>query len=115
NPRTEVPGDILNDILKGMPDDAHAEPDRGCAIIEVILKASPADVVLIAGKGHETYQEINHVRQPFDDIEWSRLGLLLRGRPAISTDSRQIPENGLFIAIRGEQHDAHDFIADAQQ
>lgn len=115
NPRTEVPGDILNDILKGMPDDARAEPDRGCAIIEVILKASPADVVLIAGKGHETYQEINHVRQPFDDIEWSRLGLLLRSQPAISTDSRQIPENGLFIAIRGEQHDAHDFIADAQQ
>lgn len=115
NPRTELPGDILADILKGMPEGARAEPDRGCAIIEMILKASSADVVLVAGKGHETYQEVNHVRQPFDDLEWSRLGLLLRDRPAISTDSRHIPEKGLFIAIRGELHDAHDFIADAKQ
>ena len=113
NPRTEVPGDILNDILKGMPQDARAEPDRGCAIVEMILKAGPGDVVLVAGKGHETYQEINHVRHPFDDLEWSRLGLLLRDQPQISTDSRHIPENGLFIAIRGEVHDGHEFIADA--
>lgn len=115
NPRTEVPGDILNDILRGMPQGARAEPDRGCAIIEMILKAAAADVVLVAGKGHETYQEINHERQPFDDLEWSRLGLLLRDRPEISTDSRHVPENGLFIAIRGELHDGHDFIGAARQ
>ncbi len=113
NPRTEVPGDILDDILKGMPEDARAEQDRGCAIVEMILKARSSDVVLVAGKGHETYQEINHVRHPFDDLEWSRLGLLLRDQPAISTDSRHIPENGLFIAIRGDLHDGHNFIGDA--
>lgn len=115
NPRTEAPVDILNDILRGMPEGAVAEQDRGCAIIQMILKASAADVVLVAGKGHETYQEINHVRQPFDDLQWSRLGLLLRDQPGISTDSRHIPEKGLFIAIRGELHDGHDFIDDARQ
>ncbi len=114
NPRTEQPEAILADILKGMPAGAQAQLDRGCAIIDMVLAADTADVVLVAGKGHETYQEINHVRHPFDDIEWSRLGLLLRSQPEICTDSRNVAAASLFIAIRGEQFDAHDFLADVK-
>jgi len=71
NPRTEDPLTIIDDALTGVPDDARSrvtiEPDRGVAIDLAITDASAGDVVVIAGKGHEDYQEIHGVRRPFDD------------------------------------------------
>lgn len=70
NPRTEDPESILDDIVAGLPIATHftREVDRKSAIHAAIHQASPQDVVLIAGKGHETYQERNGVRYAFSDI-----------------------------------------------
>ena len=71
NPRTEDPNVILQDMQAGMTNEqyqrAHIEPARQAAIEYAVNQASPDDIVVIAGKGHETYQEINHVRYDFDD------------------------------------------------
>ncbi|CAI6020118.1 UDP-N-acetylmuramoyl-L-alanyl-D-glutamate--2,6-diaminopimelate ligase [Cohnella sp. JJ-181] len=73
NPRTEDPIAILEDIEAGLKEDAvdpdryELEPDRGAAIRKAVEMASPGDVVLIAGKGHETYQIIGGVTHDFDD------------------------------------------------
>ncbi len=68
NPRDEDPADIINDILKGCPD-AMTEPDRGKAIEQAVKLSRPADIILIAGKGHENYQESNGLKIHFDDRE----------------------------------------------
>ena len=71
NPRTEDPKVILQDMQAGMTraqyERTHIEPARQTAIEYAVKQAAPADIVVIAGKGHETYQEINHVRYDFDD------------------------------------------------
>ncbi|MDN5693645.1 MAG: UDP-N-acetylmuramoyl-L-alanyl-D-glutamate--2,6-diaminopimelate ligase [Psychrobacter sp.] len=71
NPRTEDPNLILQDMQAGMTREqyerTHIEPARQTAIEYAVKQAAPADIVVIAGKGHETYQEINHVRYDFDD------------------------------------------------
>lgn len=69
NPRTEDPESILHDIRRGMrhPADAQWIVDRDAAIRAVARSAAPGDVVLIAGKGHETVQVIGDDRRPFDD------------------------------------------------
>jgi len=67
NPRSESPEAILGDILAGLSANATIEVDRARAIEESISTAGIQDVVLIAGKGHEQYQEIDGVRQDFDD------------------------------------------------
>ncbi len=54
--------------------------DRREAIRYAVIRAAPGDVVLIAGKGHETYQEIKGVRYDFDDREVAREALRARGR-----------------------------------
>lgn len=71
NPRCEEPNAILDDILGGLerPDDAVFEPDRRAAIALAIRMAKRDDTVLIAGKGHETYQELANSRIHFDDRE----------------------------------------------
>lgn len=74
NPRTESPQQIIDDICSGIPSDTACrcivEPDRHKAI-KIALKelADDGDVVVLAGKGHETYQEINGIRTHFDDRE----------------------------------------------
>lgn len=70
NPRGESGDAIVADIRAGFtrPEAVRFERDRGRAIASAIAMASPADVVLIAGKGHEPYQEIDGVRYPFDDL-----------------------------------------------
>jgi UDP-N-acetylmuramoyl-L-alanyl-D-glutamate--2,6-diaminopimelate ligase len=68
NPRNEDPRHIINDILAGTSGKPHVEPDRARAIFEAIGGAHQGDVVLIAGKGHEDYQEIAGERQPFSDV-----------------------------------------------
>ncbi|GAA4414385.1 UDP-N-acetylmuramoyl-tripeptide--D-alanyl-D-alanine ligase [Advenella faeciporci] len=115
NPRTENPQQILADILAGMPGSPTVQPDRASAILQAVLHASATDVILVAGKGHETYQEVNHVKTSFDDREWSVLALALRHATGVSTDSRSVGKGQIFIALKGENFDAHDFLDKVQQ
>jgi UDP-N-acetylmuramoyl-L-alanyl-D-glutamate--2,6-diaminopimelate ligase len=79
NPRDEDPLDILHQMQAGLtpPADAHVQliPDRRQAIRAAVDLARPGDLVLVAGKGHETYQEIKGVKLPFDDREELRAAL----------------------------------------
>lgn len=76
NPRTEDPNEILSDMTKGLTDKNYEViVSRKEAIQKAIRLATPQDVVLIAGKGHETYQEINKIRYDFDDREVAREAL----------------------------------------
>jgi UDP-N-acetylmuramoyl-L-alanyl-D-glutamate--2,6-diaminopimelate ligase len=70
NPRGEAPEQIFSDIRAGFaaPERVQFVHGRGQAIAQLIAAASPADVLVLAGKGHEDYQEINGVRQPFSDL-----------------------------------------------
>ena len=68
NPRTEDPEEIIAQTRAGMSGNrVRVIADRRAAIAEAIRLAGEKDIVLIAGKGHETYQEIAGVRHPFDD------------------------------------------------
>lgn len=71
NPRTEDAAVIVADILQGMPDASRVvvEHDRGRAITAAIAAAGAGDAVLVAGKGHETHQQIGNQRRAFDDRE----------------------------------------------
>jgi UDP-N-acetylmuramoyl-L-alanyl-D-glutamate--2,6-diaminopimelate ligase len=71
NPRSEDPDAIINDILGGITDKGkvHIETNRHTAIQVTIAQATPKDVVLVAGKGHENYQLIADRRLPFSDID----------------------------------------------
>lgn len=73
NPRTEDPEVILNDMEKGVEPQNYKKMlsilDRKQAIKTACQLAQPNDIILIAGKGHETYQEINGVRHDFDDMK----------------------------------------------
>lgn len=71
NPRSEEPGAILADIEKGLKRAGAYEviEDRAAAIKRAIDIAAPGDIVVIAGKGHENYQEVNGSRHPFDDVQ----------------------------------------------
>ncbi|MEO6053293.1 MAG: UDP-N-acetylmuramoyl-L-alanyl-D-glutamate--2,6-diaminopimelate ligase [Chthoniobacterales bacterium] len=73
NPRTEDPEQILKEILTGMPGKNHETViDRKEAIRRAVDLAARGDIVLIAGKGHETYQEINGRTIPFNDVAIAR-------------------------------------------
>lgn len=68
NPRSEDPRQIIDDARRGFAREGHALiADRREAIHTAIGHARPGDIIVIAGKGHETYQEIKGVRHPFDD------------------------------------------------
>lgn len=69
NPRTEDPDEIIRDALEGMPDDAVVIPERSEAIREALKMAGSADIVVIAGKGHEDYQIIGREKRHFSDKE----------------------------------------------
>lgn len=81
NPRSEEPVAILHQILQGTiaGETVRAQPDRAAAIALAIGEADAADVVLIAGKGHEDYQETAGVRRPFDDMAQAQAALAARG------------------------------------
>ena len=85
NPRTEDPQQILDDILAGFDDAARAklvvEPDRREAIRLAIEAAGAGDVVVLAGKGHETYQIVGTTKHPFDDAQVARE--VLAGREVV--------------------------------
>jgi UDP-N-acetylmuramoyl-L-alanyl-D-glutamate--2,6-diaminopimelate ligase len=69
NPRFESANQIIEDVMAGLeaPGNATVEPDRETAIQKAIAQCSPGDVVLVAGKGHETWQEVGDQRIPFSD------------------------------------------------
>ena len=81
NPRGERPTSIIADIVAGIVDRAHAEvvEDRRMAIAQAVASASPRDVIVLAGKGHEDYQEIAGVRHPFSDVSEATQALMQRG------------------------------------
>jgi UDP-N-acetylmuramoyl-L-alanyl-D-glutamate--2,6-diaminopimelate ligase len=73
NPRSENPDEIIREMQKGVPVEKSARAlsvtNRAEAIKVACALAQPGDILLIAGKGHEKYQEINGVKYPFDDFE----------------------------------------------
>ena len=81
NPRLEPPAAIIGQIAAGVP--AHANmvviEDRRAAIEHAVQQAEAADVILLAGKGHEAYQDILGVKRPFSDVERAQAALALRG------------------------------------
>jgi UDP-N-acetylmuramoyl-L-alanyl-D-glutamate--2,6-diaminopimelate ligase len=81
NPRFEKPGDIIADALPGL-DNARETlviEDRSEAIDAAVALMKPGDCLLVAGKGHETYQETLGLRRHFSDVEAVRRALTLRG------------------------------------
>lgn len=76
NPRGEAPRAIIDQVMSGILDgDVEAVEDRQVAIFSALHQAQAGDVVLIAGKGHETYQEIAGQRHPFSDREVAKAAL----------------------------------------
>ena len=162
NPRTEHPEQIVADIMNGITapplatevcNDACTtgitargviqEVDRKKALLAAVMMSRPNDIILAAGKGHETYQITNSGTIHFDDKEqlqdacsafadrfsplaWNRADLkaALGNSPVldtldadtafagISTDSRTIKTNEVFVALTGENFDGHDYIPD---
>ena len=80
NPRTENPEVILDDMEAGLDSEMKTNmlriSDRAKAIQKAVSIAGENDVILIAGKGHEKYQEINGVKTPFDDKQVLRVAML---------------------------------------
>ncbi len=81
NPRHEDPAAIISEVHHGMEDttSVHIEPDRRAAIALAVAQAGPGDVLLVAGKGHETTQTIGDEVVPFDDREVLRDALVAAG------------------------------------
>jgi UDP-N-acetylmuramoyl-L-alanyl-D-glutamate--2,6-diaminopimelate ligase len=84
NPRSEDPNEILTQMQKGITGDLAKKyisvTDRKEAIRTAVMLAKRGDIILIAGKGHEKYQEIKGVRTPFDDMEIYKEMLQLLGK-----------------------------------
>jgi UDP-N-acetylmuramoyl-L-alanyl-D-glutamate--2,6-diaminopimelate ligase len=80
NPRSEDPLAIIDEVRAGMPGhpDPVVEPDRRVAIDIAVERARPGDLVVIAGKGHETTQTVGDRTVPFDDREEARRALARR-------------------------------------
>jgi UDP-N-acetylmuramoyl-L-alanyl-D-glutamate--2,6-diaminopimelate ligase len=142
NPRFEDPKAIIRDIMAGVAEKNRVivEPDRRAAIAAAVKLAKKDDIILLAGKGHERYQDIKGVKRDFDDAKVSlelikkeaRTGRktlgslisgvrglkLLRGDPdteikGIEDRSSKVKKGYLFIAVKGFAHDGHDFIGEA--
>ncbi len=151
NPRSESPAVIAAAAAAGAHGagrPARATPgvggtwvqlDRRAAIAAAVAAAAAEDTVLIAGKGHEAYQEVAGVRRPFSDvIEAQRAlqaraggprfhtdglcaaaaGALIAGEPCafdgVAIDTRRLAEGDAFFALRGPRFDAHDFLGQAE-
>jgi UDP-N-acetylmuramoyl-L-alanyl-D-glutamate--2,6-diaminopimelate ligase len=84
NPRSESASAIISQILLGLCEsqDVHVQVDRALAIKETITEAKANDVIVIAGKGHEDYQEMAGVKTAFSDQAHARAALVARGAVA---------------------------------
>jgi UDP-N-acetylmuramoyl-L-alanyl-D-glutamate--2,6-diaminopimelate ligase len=80
NPRSESPEAIVADMVTGLrrPQSVRIQLDRARAIADVLTLAAAQDVVLLAGKGHETEQEIQGVCHPFSDVLQAQVALQQR-------------------------------------
>ena len=78
NPRSEDPASIIAQIVAGMDKDYQAVEDRATAILLAVKNAAKQDVILLAGKGHEPYQEIKGKKIPFSDADHASLALTAR-------------------------------------
>ena len=85
NPRSEKPEAIISQILLGLSKSQSVEvqSDRALAIADAVSRAMPADVILIAGKGHEESQEISGVKHPFSDRAHAQQALRIRQLPVM--------------------------------
>ena len=143
NPRSESAQSIIDQIVKGVSDPAQLviEPDRAQAIARALAGAGAADIVLIAGKGHESTQDIGGVKLPFSDqahaaqalatwqappqltlkqvCVWLRHASLVGAGNTtalrVHTDSRSLQPGDLFVALKGETFDANQFLHQAQE
>lgn len=137
NPRSEDPAAIIAQVMGGIDKPCLAEPDRAAAIRQAVQSARSGDIVLVAGKGHEDYQEIAGVRTPFSDAATALAALdeyktntmmqlaeaadalhaeLLGADVAferVGSDSRSIEAGQLFVALKGEHFDGNTFAAEA--
>jgi len=97
NPRSEDPDAILRDMEAGVPADAQARvqtvPNRREAIERAILEAPPGACIVVAGKGHETYQIIGQRRIHFDDAEEVRRALAHRIRVLEGSEAPGLPRD----------------------
>jgi UDP-N-acetylmuramoyl-L-alanyl-D-glutamate--2,6-diaminopimelate ligase len=91
NPRSESPSAIISQILLGFTrqdvqhESVHVQSDRALAIAQAITDAKPEDVVLLAGKGHETWQEMDGIKYPFEDQLHALAALKKRPRVGVSS------------------------------
>ena len=143
NPCSEDPAQIIRDIISQQKncEKLWIIQDRKTAILSAIDLAHSGDIVLIAGKGHEKYQEISGQKLHFDDVKIAESfqenqpsdlaipidALLLEyifdcqlndSRQlfwAVSTDSRTIKANSIFFALPGENYDGNKFVDSAMQ
>lgn len=135
NPRTEDPRAIIDQILPAVPKPFFVDVDRRAAIRAAIGEATPGDVVVIAGKGHEDYQILGTTKIHFDDREEAAAAAAEREHRLVAglardaggelvgdaklqcdryvIDSRAALPGALYVAIRGENHDGHRFCLDA--
>ena len=150
NPRSEAPESILDDMAQGL-DPLGSPTQRGADRAEVVRRAlceaAAADVVLVAGKGHETTQEVAGVKHAQCDADLVRQGLRqwhargqaqrapgwtwrecmlglkpVNGQPGqgpqvlrFHTDSRSLQPGDLFVALKGDRFDGHDFVPQLAQ
>jgi UDP-N-acetylmuramoyl-L-alanyl-D-glutamate--2,6-diaminopimelate ligase len=75
NPRGESPEGIIAEIVSGITAGYESIADRHAAIAKAVASAGAEDVVLIAGKGHETYQDVGGEKLPFSDVREAQLAL----------------------------------------
>ncbi|CAG0907452.1 unnamed protein product, partial [Darwinula stevensoni] len=139
NPRYEDPLQIIEHVLGGLTAGTQhiVEPDRALAIDYAIAHANEKDVVVLAGKGHESTQEIAGEKTPFSDALIAKQCLNHRSNTKgesiahwlgaeeqncpdilcnrINTDTRQLKTQDLFVALKGENFDAHDFLEEVAQ
>ena len=115
NSRSEDPLAIAQQIQSGMSHEAQIELDRGKAILQSVWAAEPNDIVLLAGKGHETHQEIQGQKYVFDDRHWGSFALTWLRGVSLSTDTRSLRAGQVFAAIQGENFDGHDYAQIAKE
>jgi UDP-N-acetylmuramoyl-L-alanyl-D-glutamate--2,6-diaminopimelate ligase len=96
NTRCEDPGRILDDAAEGIPADLrrdpsryHREADRALAVVQAIADCRPGDLLLLAGKGHEPYQDVNGVKHPYSDR--AAVEAALRGQPVPRPWAQVVP------------------------
>ena len=138
NPRLENASSIRKQILKPITKRYFNIPDRGKAIKLAILNSSPNEVILVAGKGHETYQDYGSYIKKFSDkyyiknlkfkkkIKKNKIFMNInkkifkklklktkKGFSQIKIDSRNVKKGDIFVAIKGKNKDGHAFVQSA--